>query len=114
MHGMRRAILAAGVFLLVVACGASGGGPAGPGTVRPAVVHVDPLAAPPPPARPRNPPPRARPRPRRPRPPPPAAQPAGSARAPSPGSGSAPAVDDGSIRPCPMGTNPPLHKLCPV
>jgi|SRR5262252_28247 len=112
MHGMRRAILAAGLFLLTAACGASGGGPGtvGPaGQGQPAMVHVDPIAVPA----------QGQPAPAPSQAPAvttthPAAQPAGSAPASSPGTGSGPAVDDGSIRPCPMGNNPPLHKLCPV
>jgi hypothetical protein len=110
MLRMRRAILAAGVLLLAAACGASGGGVA-PGTpVRAQTVVQAPQAT----AVPKQ-------RPAQPTPVPaqaPAAQPARPAPAPtssgSSGAGSGPAViDDGGKPPCPIGTNPPLHKICP-
>src|SRR5437870_2009505 len=111
---MRRAILAAGVALLAVACGTSGGGgssPAQPGRAQ-TVVRAQPVTVPvqaqPAPAQaPAQALPAATAQPVRPAPAPTSSGP--------PGGGSGPAVmDDGTIRPCPMGTNPPLHKICPV
>src|SRR5215472_18652895 len=110
MPRMRRAILAAGVVLLAAACGASGGGagsPAQPGQqVRaqpvvqgePVTVQAQPAAAPsraPAPAQPVLP------------------APAPTSSGPSGGPG-APIGDDGPNRPCPVGSNPSLHKMCPV
>jgi hypothetical protein len=111
---MTRAILAVGVVLLTATCGASGGGagsPAQPGqraqpvnaqpVVRgePVTVQAQPAAAP-----------SSAPAQVQPVLPAPAPTSSGS----SGGGSGAPIGDDGPNRPCPIGTNPPLHKMCPI
>lgn len=109
---MRRAILAVGVLLLAAACGASGGGAGSPAQsgqhaqpvrAQPVVHAAQPVTVQVQPA------PEQSQAPAQPAPPAPAPTSSGSS-----GGGTGPAVDDGTIRPCPIGTSPPLHKICPV
>ena len=110
---MRRAILVAGVVLLAAACGAPGGGvgsPAQPGhQAQPVeaqpVVHGNSVTVQ---ARPAEAPSSApaQAQPVRPAPAPPSSAPSGG-----PG---VPIGDDVPTRPCPVGSNPSLHKMCPV
>jgi hypothetical protein len=115
MARMRRAIFAAGVVLLSAACGASGGGvaPGEPARVQtvvqaaPATAAPQPRQAHPAPAPTPTGAPPAQPQPARPAPAPTSSG--------SSGGGSGPAViDEGGKPPCPIGTNPPLHKICPA
>jgi hypothetical protein len=99
--------IAAGVLLLVAACGASGGAPTTPvgqpvrvmpaGQAAPAKAGAQPAQSQPAAGQHAT------------------APPAGGAR-PSPasgGDGTGPAVGQG-MQHCPVGSNPPLHRLCPV
>jgi len=111
LHGrVKRTILAGCALVLTAACGASGGGtPAGQPARAPVVApgervgvpaQAQPAAPAPTPAQ-APPAQQISPQPIRPLPTSP------------PASGSGPAERDG-VPPCPMGSNPPLHKICPL
>ena len=111
---MKRTMLGAGVLLLLSACGTSAGTtvqgttvPVGQQVQGPAVQPAQPISAPVR-VQPVAPAPKeaVTPQPAATRP---AANPAPTAQ---PGSGSGPGEGTG-VPQCPMGGNPPLHRLCP-